>query len=266
MPLLNECGEGDTYRPNEGTNYISAGTSFNNVDIILDREIKKTNNNVDILNQKVDIISGDVDCNESAIDALGKLAFGASYTIPECGEGAAYPSLASGCIISGATSLYEADVLLDQAFCSMMDNWFLLGWDTPSTHSSIVEVGQNRHMAVDSRLSHGNHNGMTDEELVITDNNGVFIDPTRTEFTDTNVVRIVNITDGPDHTVLPADNPYNGIYLSNVWDCGLYYSETEDADAIAAAEAAGYNTNYRTDENSTASNYNYMNNVRQDDI
>ena len=266
MPLLNECGEGDTYRPNEGTNYIYSGTSFNNVDIILDREIKKTNDNVDILNQKVDIISGDVECVESTVNALGKIAFGSSYTIPECGEGAQYPVASNGCIISGASSLYEADLLLDQAFCSMMDNWFLLGWDTSTNHTYIVEEGQNRYMAVDSRLSHGNHNGMSDEELVLVTNDGPYIDPTRTEFTDTNALRIVNITDGPDHTILPANNPYNGLYLSNVWDCGLYYSETEDVDAIAAAEAAGYNTNYKTDESSSAQNYNYMNNVRQGDI
>jgi hypothetical protein len=59
----------------------------------------------------------------------------------------------------------------------------------------------------------------------------------------------------------------NGVYLSNVWDCGLYYDEEVDADAIAAAQAAGYKTdNYRTDTGATASNYNYMNNVRQTDI
>jgi hypothetical protein len=51
--------------------------------------------------------------------------------------------------------------------------------------------------------------------------------------------------------------------LSNVWDCGLYYGTTvEDQDAKAAAEAAGYKTDYNTDENSSASGYNYMNNVR----
>lgn len=264
MPLLHECGEGDTYRPNEGTNYIFSGTSFNHTDIILDREIKRTNDELNITNQKVNIISGDVECVESTVDALGKLAFGNSYTMPKCGEGAAYPK-DGGCIISAATSLYEADMLLNDAFCTMMDNWFLLGWDTPSTHSYVVEVGQNRHMAVDSRLSHGKHNVMTDEDLVISTNDGVYIDPTRTEFTDTNVIRLVNITEGQDGIILPPDNPYNGLYLSNAWDCGLYYSETIDADAIAAAQAAGYNTNYYTDESQTASNYNYMNNVRQSD-
>jgi hypothetical protein len=59
----------------------------------------------------------------------------------------------------------------------------------------------------------------------------------------------------------------NGIYLSNAWDCGLYYDEVEDADAIAAASAAGYKTDqYRTDTSPSASSFNYMNNVRQSDI
>jgi hypothetical protein len=51
--------------------------------------------------------------------------------------------------------------------------------------------------------------------------------------------------------------------LSNVWDCGLYYGTTEeDLIAKSQAEAAGYNTNYSTDEDDSASGFNYMNNVR----
>ena len=66
--------------------------------------------------------------------------------------------------------------------------------------------------------------------------------------------------------VIPAVNtPQNGLYLSNVWDCGLYYGPS-DTEAKAAAEAAGYITDYYTDEDESASNYNYMNNVRQSDI
>ena len=38
-----------------------------------------------------------------------------------------------------------------------------------------------------------------------------------------------------------------------------------EAEAKAAAEAAGYKTDYYTDETAEASNYNYMNNVRQND-
>jgi hypothetical protein len=66
--------------------------------------------------------------------------------------------------------------------------------------------------------------------------------------------------------VIPAVNtPQNGLYLSNVWDCGLYYGPS-DTEAKAKAEAAGYITDYYTDESPDASNYNYMNNVRQNDI
>jgi hypothetical protein len=45
----------------------------------------------------------------------------------------------------------------------------------------------------------------------------------------------------------------------------LYYGPS-DTEAKEAAEAAGFNTNYSTDEDSSASNYNHMNNVRQTDI
>jgi hypothetical protein len=108
---------------------------------------------------------------------------------------------------------------------------------------------------------------MSDEDVIIETLSGDYIDPTRTEFTDTNALRIVCLTEGPSGTTPSIDSMQNGVYLSNVWDCGLYYDEATEADAIAAAQAAGYKTdNYRTDTASTASNYNYMNNVRQHDI
>jgi len=259
MPLLHACGEGDSYRPNQGTFYIFSGTSFNDTDIILDREIKRTNDDVDILNQKVNIISGDVECLESTVDAMNAITFGSAYTMPVCGEDAAYP-VYDGCVISAATSFYEADKLLDQAVCELMGKSTVAGSDTPSNHTSIEKIDDLDHINVDTRLSHGSLNGMSDDDLVITDASGAYIDPTRTEFTDTNALRIISISGES------ADSPYNGIYLSNIWDCGLYYDETEDADAIEAANEAGYNTNYRTDNAPSASNINYMNNVRQNDI
>ena len=264
MPLTHECGEGDSYRANEGTNYISAGTSFNSTDIILDREIKKTNDNIDIVNQRIDIVSGDVTCVSGSTNALYKLLYGANTSLPECGEGAEYMPY-QGCVISSARSFMEADEMLNDQLCQILTMW--ASGETPTTKSDWVEDGLNRKLQVDAKLSHGSHNGMTDDELTIYDNEGSYIDPTGTEFTDTNALRIVHVLESPDGFPLPVSAPYNGIYLSNVWDCGLYYSETVDAAAIAAAEAAGYiTTNYRTDENSSASNYNYMNNVRQSDV
>ena len=138
---------------------------------------------------------------------------------------------------------------------------------TCTTESHWIEDGSNKKIEVDARISRGNTAEQTDEDVIIETLAGPYIDPTRTEFTDTNALRIVCLTEGPSGTTPSVDSMQNGIYLSNVWDCGLYYDEATESDAIAAAQAAGYKTdNYRTDTGATASNYNYMNNVRQTDI
>lgn len=136
---------------------------------------------------------------------------------------------------------------------------------TCSNESSWIEDGMNRKLQVDTRLSHGKYADQTDDNLYIHTMNGDYIDPTMTEFTDTNVLRIVCLEEGPSGITPSIDTKQNGVYLSNVWDCGLYYGP-DDTEAKAAAEAAGFNTNYSTDEDASASNYNYMNNVRQTDI
>jgi hypothetical protein len=52
---------------------------------------------------------------------------------------------------------------------------------------------------------------------------------------------------GPSGVTPSVETKQNGIYLSNVWDCGMYYGPG-DTVAKAAAEAAGYKTDYSTDE------------------
>jgi hypothetical protein len=193
MPLMNECGEGDNYRPNPATNYIFSGTSFNNADVILDQELKAANDKIEgILNMWS----------------------------------------------SGET-------------CTAISDW--------------LEEEKGRVLQVDVKLSHGNLANMSDDDLTTVNLSGSYIDPTRTEFTDTNALRIVCLEEGAGGVTPTVDTKQNGLYLSNVWDCGMYYGPN-DAEARAAAEAAGYNTNYVTDEESSATNFNYMNNVRQSDI
>ena len=191
MPLTGECGNGDTYRPNTNTNYIFSGTSFNNVDVILDNEIKNVSDEVEELEQKV----------------LNMWASG----------------------------------------------------ESPTTISSWQDVDDKKVSKVDVKLSHGNTSNMSDRELTTSDASGDYIDPTRTEFTDTNALRIVSLQGSP------VNANQNGLYLSNVWDCGLYFSPSDTAAQQAAANA-GYKTDYYTDEASDKCNYNYMNNVRQHDI
>ena len=145
--------------------------------------------------------------------------------IPECGEGAEYPVVTSGCVISAATSLYEADRLLDEALCGILGDLDVFGSETPTNSTNItVETGK-KHVNVNTRLSRGNTAGMTPSELTITDINS-------DEFTNTNVLRIINVES-------EQPNLYNGLYLSNVWDCGEFDGETQT--------------------------YDYMNNVRQND-
>lgn len=253
-----ECGSGYTYEQNNMATYINSATSFNNADFILDQNIKR-------IDEDVIEIKEDVECVDSKTDAMYKLLYTNAVPMPDCGEGLVYQPYQGACIISGATSFMEADQLLNDAVCAILTMW--VSGKTCTAESEWVDDGANRKIEVHARLSRGNTATMTDDEIIIENLNGDYIDPTRTEFTDTNALRIVCLQEGPSGTTPSVDSMQNGIYLSNVWDCGLYYDEVEDADAIEAASAAGYITApYRTDTDASASNYNYMNNVRQSDV
>ena len=178
-------------------------------------------------------------------------------------EGYSYPNHVASHIISAATSYDEADMLLDEQLSALLR--MNVSAITCSNKSEWVEDGANKKLQVYTRLSHGNLAEMPSDKLIITGFTGDYIDPTTTEFTDTNVLRVICLDVDPSGTTPSIDSKQNGIYLSNTWDCGLYYGTTEeDRQAKANAEAAGYIVDlYNTDESSGASNYNYMNNVRQ---
>ncbi len=253
-----ECGSGYTYEPNNMATYIVSAQSFNNADFILDQNIKR-------IDEDIVEIKEDVDCIDNKTDVLYGMLYTNASPMPKCGSGATYQPYQGACIISGATSFMEADQLLNDQICEILTMW--VSGKTCSTESAWVEDGANRKMTTDVRISRGRFAEMTDDDVYITDLTGDYIDPTNTEFTDTNVLRIACIEEGPSGTTPSIDSMQNGVYLSNAWDCGLYYDEENDADAIAAASAAGYKTDpYRTDTSPEASNYNYMNNVRQNDV
>jgi hypothetical protein len=249
-----ECGSGYTYEPNNMATYIISANSFNNADFILDQNIKR-------IDEDIIEIKEDVECVDGKTDAMYKLLYTNAVPMPDCGEGLVYQPYQNACIISGATSFMEADQMLNDAICAILTMW--VSGITCTNESEWVEDGANRKIEVHTRLSHGNGAAMTDEELTIETFAGDYIDPTNTEFTDTNALRIVCLTEGGGGTIPDIKSKNNGIYLSNVWDCGLYYGTTEeDLIAKSQAEAAGYNTNYSTDEDDSASGFNYMNNVR----
>ena len=251
-----ECGSGYTYEPNNTSTYISAATSFNNADVMLDQSLKR-------VEDKLDEVSGDTDCIDAKANKIYELLYGSGTTMPECGEGAHYQPYVDACIISAATSFSEADQLLNDQICEILTMW--TSGQTCTSNSNWVEDGANRRIEIDVRLSRGKYAEMSDEDIFIEklESPLEYIDPTNTEFTDTNVLRIACINEGPSGTTPSVASMQNGIYLSNEWDCGLYYSPS-DTEAKSKAEAAGYKTDpYSTDESSGASNYNYNNNVRQ---
>jgi hypothetical protein len=253
--IYEECGSGYTYEPNVDATYISGATNFYNADFKLDQNLKRVEN-------KVDEVSGDTVCADSKSNKIYELLYGTGSTIQGCGEGIQYSPDLGSCVISAATSFMEADRMLGDQMCEILEMW--QSGETCTTKSDWIDDGANKKMIVDVKVSRGNDGTMTDDEIIIENLNGDYIDPTRTEFTDTNALRIVCLQEGAGGVIPAVNSPQNGVYLSNVWDCGLYYDEVVDADAITAANAAGYKTDsYRTDTGSTASNYDYNNNVRQ---
>ena len=196
-------------------------------------------------------------------DKLFELLYGATAPVmPNCGSGVTYQPYVGACVISAATSFMEADQMLNDQICELLTMW--VSGLTCTNESQWVEDGANRKIQIYTRLSRGKYSEMTDEDIFIEELESPleYIDPTNSEFTDTNVLRIACINVGPSGTTPSVESMQNGIYLSNEWDCGLYYGPS-DTEAKAKAEAAGYRTaNYSTDETSGASAYNYMNNMR----
>ena len=254
--IAEECGSGYTYEANQFGTYINSATSFASADFILDQNLKR-------VEDKVYSVSGDTECIDNKANKLYQLLYGTTApTMPNCGSGVTYQPYVGACVISGASSFMEADQMLNDQICAIMGMW--VSGETCTTKSEWVDDGTNKKIIVDVKLSRGNGEGdkfVEDKEIIIDNLSGDYIDPTSTEFTDTNALRIVCLTDGGG--VVPSiDTPQNGIYLSNVWDCGLYYDEHNAADIEARhkADAAGYNTNYLSEDQ--PSSYNYNNNVR----
>ena len=251
-----ECGSGYTYEPNPQGVFISSAISFANADFILDQNLNRVEG-------KVDDAVEEIDCIDSKTDALYAMLYTNASPMPDCGSGATYQPYQGACIISGATSFMEADQMLNDQICEILTMW--VSGLTCTNESQWVEDGANRKIQIHSRLSRGRYAEQTDDDVYITDMTGDYIDPTNNEFTDTNALRIVCLEEGPSGTTPSVDTMQNGMYLSSTWDCGLYYGPS-DTEAKASAAAAGYKTDYNTDEASTATDYDYNNNVRQNDI
>ena len=171
--------------------FINTATSMYDADKILDTKLCE--------------VSSKVECNtaetKSIENVLGITA--------NCDSNVVYPKT-QGCMLSAATSFAEADAMLETELCKLIHRDFI-GEKTPTATLTVTDDGSDKKFQADVRLSHGNDESkwQTDAELKLTSTS----DP---EFTDTNVLREIALG-GQD-----ADAKYNGVYLSNVWDCGQY--------------------------------------------
>jgi hypothetical protein len=253
-PITEECGQGYSYTPNPYANYISGATSFADADFKLDQALKGAKDDISTL-------SGKTECVDTKANKIYELLNGVGTSMPDCGSGTTYTPDLGSCVISAATSFMEADRMLGDQICEILEMW--QSGMTCTSISNWIDDGANKRLEVDVRPSHGNSARQTDREIYVTGFTGDYIDPTRTEFTDTNALRIVCLQQGESGSTPDVRSLQNGIYLSNVLDCGLYYGPSDSA-AKEQARAAGYIVDpYSTDENPSATDYDYNNNVRQ---
>ena len=222
---INIDGTQFTYQPHRNACFISAATSMDDADVILDTTLCGVKSDLDC-------VSGETKATENVLGVVGN-----------CGNAIAYPQTA-GCLLSSATSFANADAILEDAVCELI-NSKLEGSETPTTSTKLEN---DKDITVDVRLSHGSdyQHWQTDDDLTIKDYAGECVESgtsgcLQSEFTDTNVLRIVDLTD----IGVVADSKYNGLYLSNVWDCGQY---TENGVGTPGEK-------YRTDDSYNASNY-----------
>lgn len=218
-----------------------------------DNAVQIVNNGLYVSNSAATV----VECVSGKTDAMYTAMFGLPMPAG-CGENIKYIPDTQNCVISGATSLYDADRFMAYQICEILEMW--VSGMTCTTTSEWVDDGANKKMLVDVRASAGSGASMTDDDLYITDLTGKTIEHGVNEFTDTNALRIVCLEDGGG--VLPdIAAKQNGIYLSNVWDCGKYYDRTNPTDMAGhdAVDADGYNANYWVDNDASAIDYsNYL--------
>ena len=263
FPVADLFNEWDIQNPSEGSalelHKINQTTETGTVDILWgrvlltgaverpdgtidygDNAIRIVNNGLYVSGSATTEVKQEIECLKTEVRTIETAILGESIVDSEdCGSGYTYLPNENACIISAATSMNDADVLLDRAICELTG--VLEGSNTPSASIGITPSGGENVLAVDVRLSHGDSNTMEDEDLLIMSNPS-------SEFSDTNVLRLSVVGNENDST-------YNGLFLSNNWNCGEY---TEDGIGTPGEK-------YKIDDSSSAQNLfnqRYRNNVR----
>lgn len=186
------------YTPHEDAHLISAATSMNSADVILDNKLFEVGGKVTTVEATLDLNSKELKKVEKVIGVTGNGDNDIAY--PKNGHG----------IIDGAATYADADEKLEKALVDVKT--LTSGALTPTANLHVDGVDSDKKLQVDVRLSLGNDSTMTDRDLTIDSIQ-------EQEFHGENALRKIALS-GEDVT-----SAKNGLFLSSTWDCGEYASD-----------------------------------------
>lgn len=186
------------YTPHEDAHLISAATSMNSADVILDNKLFEVSGKVTTVEATLDLNSKELKKVEKVIGVTGNGDNDIAY--PKNGHG----------IIDGAATYADADEKLEKALVDVKT--LTSGALTPTANLHVDGVDSDKKLQVDVRLSHGKGSTMTDENLTITSTDNP-------EFSEENALRKVALDNGD------VTSTMSGLFLSSTWDCGEYASD-----------------------------------------
>ena len=188
-------GEEVTYVPHIDAHFINTAKSLHGADGLLDAAIYDVKTNLDGVKTNSENTSKELKQLESVIGVTG------NGDTP-----IAYPNRGNG-ILDGSTTYADADDKLEKEALKLRNL-------TSSTQTSTAKLyadgaDSEKKLKVDVKVSRGKGIAMEEGNLVITSSDDA-------EFSDTNVLRKVEIAGEP------IESNANGLFLSNSWNCGEY--------------------------------------------
>ena len=188
-------GEEVTYVPHIDAHFINTAKSLHGADGLLDAAIYDVKTNLDGVKTNSENTSKELKQLESVIGVTG------NGDTP-----IAYPNRGNG-ILDGSTTYADADDKLEKEVLKLRNL-------TSSTQTSTAKLyadgaDSEKKLKVDVKVSRGKGIAMEEGNLVITSSDDA-------EFSDTNVLRKVEIAGEP------IESNANGLFLSNSWNCGEY--------------------------------------------
>lgn len=188
-------GEEVTYVPHIDAHFINTAKSLHGADGLIDAAIYDVKTNLDGVKTNSENTSKELKQLESVIGVTG------NGDTP-----IAYPNRGNG-ILDGSTTYADADDKLEKEALKLRNL-------TSSTQTSTAKLyadgaDSEKKLKVDVKVSRGKGIAMEEGNLVITSSDDA-------EFSDTNVLRKVEIAGEP------IESNANGLFLSNSWNCGEY--------------------------------------------